>query len=53
MGYTVNTSAADPLFLALSLRAGGIAPGAVPLGNDVADLPLYGIDAQGRKTRFR
>jgi hypothetical protein len=53
MGYTVNTSAADPFFLTLSLGAGGIAPGAVPLGNDVADLPLYGVDAQGRMTRIR
>ncbi len=53
LGYSVNTSQADPFFLTLSLQAGGIAPGALPLVRDVADLPLYTVDGQGRTTRIR
>jgi hypothetical protein len=53
LGYTVNAAAADPFFLTLTMRAGAAAPGAVPLGDDVAELPLYGIDKQGRTTRIR
>jgi len=53
LGYTVSAAAADPFFLTLTMRAGGATPGAVPLGDDVADLPLYGIDKQGRTTRIR
>jgi len=53
LGYTVDLSAADPFFLTLSLRAGGVASRAVPLGNDVEKLPLYRVDAQGRRTRIR
>jgi hypothetical protein len=52
LGYTVDTSAADPFFLTLSLL-GGAAPGAVPLGNDVADLPRRWVDAHGRVTAIR
>ena len=53
MGYTVNVGQADAFFLTLSMRAGGAAPGAVPLLNDVPDVPQYSIDAQGRRTRIR
>jgi Leishmanolysin len=52
LGYTVDTSAADPFFLTLSLSA-GVAPGAVPLGNDVADLPRRWVDEKGRTTPLR
>ncbi|HSU17598.1 leishmanolysin-related zinc metalloendopeptidase [Longimicrobium sp.] len=51
-GYTVNTGAADAFFLTLSARQGP-APGAIPLGNDVMDLPLTSVDRQGRATRIR
>jgi len=53
LGYTVNTAQADAFFLTLSMRAGEAAPGPVPLLNDVADVPLYSVDAQGRRTRIR
>jgi hypothetical protein len=53
LGYSVNTAQADPFFLTLSLRAGGVAPGAVPLLRDVANLPQHSIDEQGRTTRIR
>ncbi|HEU4560603.1 MAG TPA: leishmanolysin-related zinc metalloendopeptidase [Longimicrobium sp.] len=52
MGYTVNVANADPFFLTLSLRDGP-APGAIPLGNDILDLPQYSIDEQGRTVRVR
>jgi len=55
MGYTVNTAAADPFFLTLSLRGeGGQAPDPIPLGNDVLDLPQRGLDGRGNVvTRIR
>jgi hypothetical protein len=53
LGYTVDTTKADPFFLTLSLGAGGIAPGAVSLAGDVPDLPQYSVDAKGRATRIR
>jgi hypothetical protein len=51
-GYVVNTAAADPFFLTLSVRQGP-APDAIPLGNDVMSLPLFSVDRQGRATRIR
>jgi hypothetical protein len=53
LGYTIDTGQADAFFLTLSVKAGGIAPDAVPLGNDIADLPLYRVDEHGRRTRIR
>jgi hypothetical protein len=51
MGYTVNTAAADPFFLTLSVRQN---PGRSRLlKNDVRTGPIYRIDTQGRKTRHR
>jgi hypothetical protein len=53
LGYTINTGQADPFFLTLSMRAGEATPDPIPLGNDVADLPLYRVDENGRITRIR
>ncbi|HET7234513.1 MAG TPA: leishmanolysin-related zinc metalloendopeptidase [Longimicrobium sp.] len=54
MGYAVNVAAADPFFLTLSLRGDGApAPGSVPLGNDVLQLPLFTVDPQGNISRVR
>jgi hypothetical protein len=53
LGYTVDTTKADPFFLTLSLRAGGVAPGAVPLGNDAAEISPRWVDAKGRVTSTR
>jgi hypothetical protein len=50
LGYTVNTAQADPFFLTLSLGAGGTAPGAIPLLDDIAILPRYRVDENGRIT---
>lgn len=52
MGYTVDVSAADAFFLTLSMMAGP-AEGSVKLVDDVADLPLYRTDENGRTTRLR
>ncbi|HEX6039638.1 leishmanolysin-related zinc metalloendopeptidase [Longimicrobium sp.] len=51
MGYTVNTSSADPFFLTLALRADP--EELVPLVNDVDFGPLYRVDQNGRTTRIR
>jgi hypothetical protein len=49
MGYVVNTAAADPLFLSLSLR---LTPAAkLRLEGDVLSLPLHQVDSTGRVTR--
>jgi hypothetical protein len=53
LGYTVDTAKADPFFLTLSLRAGGPAPGALPLGDDAAEIPPRWVDAKGRLTWSR
>jgi hypothetical protein len=53
LGYGVDPSKADPFFLAMSAGEGGIAPWAVPLGDDVAVLPQYVVDADGRVRRIR
>lgn len=51
MGYTVDTSAADPFFLTLSLRANP--ENLIPLGDDVDDGPQYSVDENGTLTRIR
>jgi hypothetical protein len=53
LGYTVNTAAADPFFLTLSVRApGSTAPVGLRLHNDLWQGPQYNIDRQGRRTRL-
>lgn len=49
-GYSVNTSAADPYTLMLSLRAGPRGP-MLHLGNDRLRVPLRIVDPGGRITR--
>lgn len=51
LGYVVDTSAADPFFVTLSVTSPG-RPDPVPLVRDVMDLPLYTVDGNGRKTRI-
>ncbi|HEV7589393.1 MAG TPA: leishmanolysin-related zinc metalloendopeptidase, partial [Longimicrobium sp.] len=53
LGYVVDPSKADPFFLTMSAGEGRIAPGAVPLLDDVATLPQYVVDANGRVHRTR
>lgn len=51
LGYSVNTAAADPFFLVLTLRAeGGIPPQSIHLLNDVRSGPIYRMDPRGRVT---
>ena len=52
MNSTVNAANADAFFLTLSLRDGP-APNAIPLGDDIMDLPRYSIDESGRTARIR
>jgi hypothetical protein len=52
IGYTVNVTGADPLFLALTLRVGIEAPG-LPLGDDIYAGPQYTIDVRSRLVRIR
>ncbi|MGQ0703638.1 MAG: leishmanolysin-related zinc metalloendopeptidase [Gemmatimonadales bacterium] len=50
-GYVVNPAAADPFFLALTLR---LEPEhLIALGNDVRVGPIYTVDRTGRITRVR
>ncbi|HVG44706.1 MAG TPA: leishmanolysin-related zinc metalloendopeptidase [Longimicrobium sp.] len=51
LGYSVSVAQADAFFLTLSLRAAAT-PGPIPLGNDVANLPRYRVDENGRVTRI-
>ena len=56
LGYTVDTTQADPFSLTLSLRAPVFdlgAPGTVSLGNDGYAGPLWTTDSRGRITRIR
>lgn len=53
LGYTVDPSKADAFYLTMSAGEGGPAPGSVPLGDDVASVPQYTVDAQGRVVRVR
>ena len=49
LGYTVNTLAADPFFLSLSLRAEGSgAPSGIELVDDIWKGPRYEVDPRGR-----
>ena len=50
MGYTVNSAAADPLFLSLSLR-GGPAAQKLELKGDILLLPIQQVDSSGRVMR--
>jgi hypothetical protein len=50
-GYTVNSSAADPYTLGLSLRAGMKGP-MLHLGDDRSRVPLRVVDPEGRVTRM-
>ena len=52
LGYAVNVAQADAFFLTLSMRAGAAAPDPIPLGNDIANLPRYRVDDDGRVTRI-
>jgi hypothetical protein len=51
LGYTVNTSNADPFFLTLAARLPGAAVESVALGRDVLAFPLWTVDARGRLNR--
>lgn len=49
LGYTVNTSAAEPFFLALSLREEGSGgPSGIELVDDIWRGPRYEVDPRGR-----
>lgn len=49
LGYTVNTAAADPFFVATTLRAEGSGtPDGIHLFDDIRRGPIYQIDARGR-----
>ncbi|MDH5235040.1 MAG: Ig-like domain-containing protein [Gemmatimonadota bacterium] len=48
IGYTVNTGAADPFFLSLSLRAEGATPAGFWLGDDIWHGPVHQVDSRGR-----
>lgn len=51
LGYVVNTAAADPFFLTLSVRQN---PGRARfLGNDVRKGPIFRFDGSGQKVRVR
>jgi len=52
LGYTVDTSRADAYFPTFSLRAGAPSRG-IDLGDDVANEPLFSVDARGRTRRLR
>ena len=49
----INPAAADPFFLALSLRAPGSSDILFQLVNDVITGPGYSIDTRGRIVRIR
>lgn len=53
LGYGVDPSKADAFYIAMSAGGDRPAPGAVPLGDDVAGVPQHTVDAQGRVTRVR
>lgn len=48
LGYTVNTLAADPFFLSLSLRAEGSTPSGIELVDDIWRGPRFEVDPRGR-----
>lgn len=49
IGYTVNTSFADPFFLSLSLRAEGSgSPAGFAMVDDIWHGPVYQVDSRGR-----
>jgi hypothetical protein len=52
VGYSVNVAGADPLFLALALRAGLNEP-VFPLGDDTYTGPQYTVDLRGRILKIR
>jgi len=54
LGYSVNVSAADPLFLSISARGPETAVDApLHLVNDIWTGPAYAIDRAGRRVRVR
>jgi hypothetical protein len=52
LGYTVNTSAADPFFMPLALREGA-PPDPIPLLSDTRSGPVFSIDQLGRIRRIK
>ena len=49
LGYTVNTAAAEPFFLSLSLRAEGAgAPSGIEMVDDIWRGPRFEVDSRGR-----
>lgn len=51
LGYSVVLSSADPFSLTTALRSAGEV--LVPIGNDIADLPLKGVGPDGSSTLVR
>ncbi len=51
LGYVININNADVFRLAGSLRNGPDVQ--IPLGNDIADIPLYEVDANGGRRLIR
>ncbi len=56
LGYQVNPAAADPFFLtsfAARVGGGGTDAAALDLRNDIKAVPMYRVDAFGRRVRIR
>lgn len=51
LGYVVDRSRADPYSYSPALRRGGETAPAIPLGDDILDIPIRRTDAAGREVR--